>query len=411
MMLLRFVTAGNVDDGKSTLIGRLLHDSGAIAEDQLSAVIESSRRRGFESPNLALLTDGLRAEREKGITIDVAYRYFTTAKRRFIIADCPGHLEYTRNMVTGASTANLAVVLVDARKGVVEQTRRHCFVASLLRIPHLVICVNKMDLVDFSERAFQEIREEFTSFSKRLDIHDVTFIPISALHGDNVARRSSRMPWYNGRSLLEQLEEVHIASDANSIDFRFPVQLVLRAPSGGPAAYAGAVLSGAVRRGDEVVALPSGFRSRVREIREGDRVVDEASVPASITLWLEDELEASRGDMLARSNNRPASAQDIGATLCWMDERPLATDKKYIIRQTSAEAVAVVAEVLYKFDINTLSRVSRGGAVGLNDFARVKLRAGKPLHYDAYRANRGTGSFVLLEEKTGATVAAGMILG
>jgi sulfate adenylyltransferase large subunit len=413
MDLLRFVTAGNVDDGKSTLIGRLLYDSKAIMEDQLVSIEEASKKRGFDYLNLALLTDGLRAEREQGITIDVAYRYFSTPRRKFIIADCPGHVQYTRNMVTGASTANMAVVLVDARKGIVEQTRRHAFVASLLRIPHLVICVNKMDLVDYSQEAFENIRNEFATFSKKLEIYDVTFIPLSALAGDNVVERSEHMPWYRGRSFLEHLEDVHIASDVNLIDFRFPIQCVIcpqKTDVRDYRGYAGMVSSGGIKQGDEIVALPSGFVTRVKAIEVGGREVPEASAAMSVVLRLQDELDVSRGDMLVRPNNRPSSVQDIEATICWMDQAPLAPGKKYVIRQTSAEGIGIVKEVDYKFDIETLSRTTNDKRVGLNDLARVKLRVSRPLHVDAYRINRATGSFILVDEGTCTTVAAGMIL-
>jgi sulfate adenylyltransferase large subunit len=413
MELLRFVTAGNVDDGKSTLIGRLLYDSKAIMEDQLVSVEEASKKRGFDYLNLALLTDGLKAEREQGITIDVAYRYFSTPKRKFMIADCPGHVQYTRNMVTGASTANMAVVLVDARKGIVEQTRRHCFVASLLRIPHLVICVNKMDLVDFSQHVFDKIRDDFSAFSKKLEIYDVTFVPVSALDGDNVVERSTRMSWYRGRSFLEHLQEVHIASDVNCIDFRFPVQSVICPQSSEVRdyrGYAGMVASGGVRKGDEVIALPSGFATRIKAIELGGREIGEATAQMSVVLRLENELDVGRGDMIVRPNNRPTSVQDIEATICWMDQEPLVEDKRYLVRQATAEAIGVIKEVDYKFDIETLSRIVSDKRIALNDMARIRLRVSRPLHVDPYRINRVTGSFVLIDESTCRTVAAGMIL-
>ena len=413
MEVLKFTTAGSVDDGKSTLIGRLLLDSKVVMEDQLGAIREAGRRRGDEELNLALLTDGLKAEREQGITIDVAYRYFTTPRRKFIIADCPGHIQYTRNMVTGSSTANLAVVLVDVRKGLLEQTRRHCFIASLLRIPHLVICVNKMDLVDYSRNAFEDVREQFQEFSRKLEIHDVAFIPISALHGDNVVGRSAKTPWYKGQSLLTHLEEVHIASDFNHIDLRFPVQHVI-GPRPGAAqdrrGYGGMLASGSLRKGDEVVALPSGFSSQVESLELGGREMPEASAPLCVTVRLQHEIDLSRGDVLARPNNQPAVCQDIDAMICWMDREPMRRDKKYVIRHMTKEVLGQVQEIVYKLDINTLSRVFEDKEVGLNDFARVKLRASRPLCYDSYRINRVTGSFVIIDPQSCSTVAAGLII-
>lgn len=419
MEILRFITAGNVDDGKSTLIGRLLHDSKSIMEDQLEALKDASARRGHDGLNLALLTDGLRAEREQGITIDVAYRYFATPKRKYIIADCPGHFQYTRNMVTGASNANLAIVLVDATQGLTEQTRRHCFIASILKIPHVVICVNKMDLVDYSEKRFEEIRSEFKAFSKRLEIHDVTFIPISALNGDNVVEPSGRMAWYRGRSLLGHLDEVHIASDANLIDFRLPIQMVIYPPDQGRSekgggrdfrGYAGMIASGLVRVGDEVKALPSGFVSKVKTIHSAGNSVTEASAGESVSLELATDLDLGRGDMLVRPNNTPKVGQDIEAVICWLDHSELAVDRKYGIRHTTSDAQCLLKDVLYKFDINTLSRITDGSKISLNDFARVLIRSSRPVLFDSYATNRATGSFVLYDLATGSSVAAGMII-
>ena len=413
MELLRFMTCGNVDDGKSTLIGRLLHDSKSIMEDQLQAVREASTRRGHETVNLALLTDGLKAEREQGITIDVAYRYFSTPRRKFIIADCPGHIQYTRNMVTGASNVNLAILLVDARNGLVEQTRRHSFVASLLKIPHLVVCINKMDLVSYSEARFEEIRRDFEQFSKKLEVHDVTFIPVSALDGDNVVDPSKNMPWYTGRSLLNHLEEVHIASDMNLIDFRFPIQTVIFPQSKEHPdyrAYGGMLASGGIRVGDEVMALPSGFKSRVKGLGVGQDQLTEANVPLSVSIELEDDIDLCRGDILVRPNNQPLSGQDIEASVCWLGTDSFVPGKKYLLRHLTTEATALVKEITYKFDINSLSRLSDDKKIGLNDFARMKIRTSRPLFYDPYRVNRSTGSFILVDEHTGATVAAGMMI-
>ncbi len=414
MDLLRFTTAGNVDDGKSTLIGRLLYDSKAILEDQLAAVEEASARRGFDSVNLALLTDGLKAEREQGITIDVAYRYFTTPRRKFIIADCPGHLQYTRNMVTGASGSNLAIVLVDARRGLVEQTRRHCFVASLLRIPHLVICVNKMDLVEFSQEAFEKIRAEFEEFSRKLEIVDVTYIPISALQGDNVVEPSTRMLWYRGRTLLAHLEDVHIASDLNHIDFRFPVQGVIRPRDDEHhdyRGYTGQIATGGVKVGDPIVILPAGFETQVAKIESGGVEVQEAVAPHSATLQLAAPFDVSRGDMIVRPGNRPACVQDVEAMICWMGSERMDPAKRYLFKHTTSDGQVIVREVLYKIDINTLSRNETDRDIALNDFAKIKLRVSKPLLCDPYRANRSTGSFILIDPDHFGTVAAGMILG
>ena len=411
--LVRFATAGSVDDGKSTLIGRLLFDTKSIFEDQLEHVEETSRRRGDGYVNLALLTDGLRAEREQGITIDVAYRYFHTPRRKFIIADTPGHEQYTRNMVTGASTADLALILVDARKGVLEQSRRHAFIASLLRIPHLVVCVNKMDLVDFDQEVFERITAEFAGWAAKLDVHDLTFIPISALHGDNVVERSARMPWYEGTSLLYHLEHVHVASDRNLQDPRFPVQWVVRPMSDEHhdyRGYAGEVASGVFRAGDPVVVLPSGRESRIAAIDSYEGEMDEAYPPLSVTLRLEDDIDVSRGDMICRDHNRPIEAREIDAMVCWMAERPLSPRGRYRIKHTTRTALAKIDEVRYRIDVNTLHRDEQAGGLQLNEIGRLKLRLSSPLFVDQYRRNRATGSFILIDESTNDTVGAGMVL-
>ncbi len=413
MELLRFATAGSVDDGKSTLIGRLLFDSKAIFEDALEAVERTSRQRGEET-NLALLTDGLRAEREQGITIDVAYRYFATPRRKFIIADTPGHVQYTRNMVTGASTADVALILVDARKGILEQSRRHAFLATLLRVPHLVVCVNKMDLVEYSQERFDEIKADFRAFAAKLDISDLVFIPISALNGDNVVNRSANMGWYEGSSLLHHLEEVHIASDRNLIDARFPVQIVIRPRDDqfhDYRGYAGQMAGGVLRPGDEVVALPSGFTSTIAGIDTADGPVSEAFAPMAVTIRLADEIDVSRGDMLCRTQNRPTVSQDIDAMICWMSDTPLQERGKYVIKHTTRVARALVNQVHYKLDVNTLHRDESASSLALNEIGKVSLRSTVPLFHDEYRRNRATGSFVLIDEQTNATVAGGMILG
>ena len=413
--LLRFATAGSVDDGKSTLIGRLLYDSKAIFEDQMEAVERSSEAMGAEYVNLALLTDGLRAEREQGITIDVAYRYFATPRRKFIIADTPGHIQYTRNMVTGASTADLALVLVDARKGLVEQSRRHAFLASLLRIPHLVLCVNKMDLVDWSEDRFEEIKSEFRAFATKLDITDLSFVPVSALHGDNVVTRSPNSPWYEGSSLLHHLEEVHIASDRNLIDARFPVQYVIRPQSTewhDYRGYAGMVAGGVMKPGDEVMVLPSGFTSTVAAIETMDGPLDEAPTGQSVTVRLADEIDVSRGDMICRPANQPHVGQDVDAMVCWMSEvAPLTGRDKLVIKHTTRVAKALVKNVQYRLDVNTLHRDEEASSLSLNEIGRVQLRTTVPLFFDEYRRNRTTGSFILIDEASNTTVGAGMILG
>ncbi|PWR12831.1 sulfate adenylyltransferase [Micromonospora acroterricola] len=414
MDLLRFATAGSVDDGKSTLIGRLLYDTKSLFTDQLAAVEAVSAARGDEYTNLALLTDGLRAEREQGITIDVAYRYFATPRRKFIIADTPGHIQYTRNMVTGASTADLALILVDARKGLVEQSRRHAFLCSLLRVPHLVLCVNKMDLVDWSQEVYERIADEFTAFAAKLDVPDLTVVPISALRGDNIVTRSENMPWFEGPSLLHHLERVHIASDRNLVDVRFPVQYVIRPQSTTVTdyrGYAGQVASGVLKPGDEVMVLPSGFTSRIAAVETADGPVAEAFPPMSVTVRLADEIDISRGDMICRPNNAPAVAQDIEAMVCWMDEtRPLQVGGRYAIKHTTRSARAIVRGLHYRLDVNSLHRDESADALRLNEIGRVRLRTTVPLLADEYRRNRTTGGFVIIDEATNRTVGAGMIV-
>lgn len=413
MDLLRFTTAGSVDDGKSTLIGRLLYDSKAIFEDQLDAIEEVSNRKGKGYVDLSLLTDGLRAEREQGITIDVAYRYFATPKRKFIIADTPGHIQYTRNMVTGASTANLAIILIDARKGVIEQTCRHSFIASLLQIKHVVVCVNKMDLVDFSQEVFEKIQKEYTDFASKLAIPDIRFIPISALLGDNVVDKSENMSWYQGSTLLYTLENVNISSDHNFVDARFPVQYVIRPQSDefhDFRGYAGRVEGGVFKPGDEVVALPSGFSSKIKTIETLDGQLTEAFPPMSVTITLEDEIDISRGDMLVKANNQPEISQDIELMVCWLNEKKLSPNGKYIIRHTTKEARCVIKDIRYKMDINSLHRVEGDASIGLNDIGRILIRTTTPLFYDSYTKNRFTGSIIFVDEFTNETVGAGMII-
>jgi bifunctional enzyme CysN/CysC len=415
MELLRFATAGSVDDGKSTLIGRLLYDTKSIFQDQLEAVERTSIQMGSSYVNLALLTDGLRAEREQGITIDVAYRYFATPKRKFIIADTPGHIQYTRNMVTGASTADLALVLVDVRNGVVEQSRRHAFISTLLRIPHIVVCVNKMDLVGYDEAAFEAVKAQFREFAMKLDVPDLTFVPISALHGDNVVERSPNMAWYHGPSLLHHLEEVHIASDRNLIDVRFPVQYVLRPYSDefhDYRGFAGRVAGGVLRPGDTVMVLPSGLTTTIDSIDTLDGPVSEAFPPMSVTVRLADDLDVSRGDMICRPQNQPHVGQDIEAMVCWMSERSTLTPgAKLLMKHTTRTARTLVKDLQYRLDINTLHRDESADRLALNDIGRVTLRATQPFFFDEYRRNRATGSFILIDEVTMATVGAGMILG
>ncbi|WP_338757939.1 adenylyl-sulfate kinase [Nocardia vulneris] len=411
--LLRLATAGSVDDGKSTLIGRLLFDSKTIFTDQLAAVERTSRDRGDDYPNLALLTDGLRAEREQGITIDVAHRYFATPRRKFIIADTPGHIQYTRNMVTGASTADLALILVDARKGVVEQTRRHAFLAGLLGIPHLVLCVNKMDLVDWSQARFEQIRTEFAQFASKLDVSDLTFVPMSALHGENIVHRGASMPWYEGTPLLHHLEEVHIASDRNLIDARFPVQYVTRSHAQDFRGYAGTVAGGVFKPGDEVAVLPSGLTSTVAAIwGPGGTPVTEAFPPQAVTIQLADEIDVSRGDMICRPNNRPIAGRDLDAMVCWFaDDSRLSPGATYTIRHTTRTATVEVRSLDYRLDVNTLHRDESPESLSLNEIGRVQLRTRQPLLFDPYRRNRFTGSFILVDDATNNTVAAGMITG
>ncbi len=411
--LLRVATAGSVDDGKSTLIGRLLFDTKSLFSDQLAAVERTSRERGDGYVDLALLTDGLRAEREQGITIDVAYRYFATPKRSFILADTPGHVQYTRNMVTGASTADLALLLVDARKGVLQQTRRHAFLASLLRVPHLVLCVNKMDLVDFDRTVFEEIKDDFRAFAAKLEIVDVATIPICALSGDNLVSRSPSTPWYEGTSLLHHLEELHIASDRNLIDVRFPVQWVVRPRTDelhDYRGYAGQIAGGILKPGDEVIVLPSGLTSRIAAIDTFDGPVDEAFPPMSVTVRLEDDLDISRGDMIARPANHPTVGQDIDLMVCWMTDAPLRPRARLAIKHTTRSVRSVIKNIAYRVDIDTLHRDESVAELRLNDIGRVTVRTTTPLCFDPYRRNRTTGSVILIDEATGATVGAGMIL-
>ena len=412
--LLRFATAGSVDDGKSTLIGRLLYDSKAIFEDQLEAVERVSRERGDEYTDLALLTDGLRAEREQGITIDVAYRYFATPLRKFIIADTPGHVQYTRNMVTGNSTADLTLVLVDARKGIVEQTRRHAFLASLLRVPHLLVCVNKMDLVDYDQGVFEAIREEFSSFASKLEVSDLSFVPISALDGDNVVQRSPNMSWYEGASLLHHLEQVYIASDRNLIDPRLPIQWVVRPKSSAfhdYRGYAGTVAGGVFRPGDEVTVIPSGLTTKITAIDTYDGTLDEAFPPMPVVIRLEEDLDISRGDVICRPHNKPMVGQDIEAMMCWMIDRPVKPGDFLALKHTTRWVRAVVRDIHYRLDVNTLHRDESATSLSLNEVGRVSLRVTQPIYYDSYRRNRATGSFVLATEDTNVTCGAGMILG
>ncbi|WP_258774372.1 sulfate adenylyltransferase subunit CysN [Winogradskyella sp. KYW1333] len=411
--LLRFTTAGSVDDGKSTLIGRLLYDSKSIFEDQLQAIENTSKKKGHEGVDLALFTDGLRDEREQGITIDVAYRYFTTPKRKFIIADTPGHIQYTRNMVTGASTANAAIILVDARHGVIEQTKRHSFIASLLQIPHVIVCINKMDLVDYSEGAYNKVIEQFEEFSSKMLVKDVRFIPISALNGDNVVNRSENMDWYQGAPLLHTLETMHISSDINKVDTRFPVQTVLRPQSEEHRdyrGYAGRVASGIIRVGDEITALPSGFTSKIKSIDTFDESLDEAYAPMSVSITLEDDIDIGRGDMIVRTKNQPETSQDIEVMLCWLHNNPAKPRAKYTIKHTSNDQKAMIKEVIYKYDINTLDREKEDKQLNMNDIAKVKIRTTKPVMVDPYRENRTTGSLILVDDTTNETVAAGMII-
>lgn len=411
--LLRFTTAGSVDDGKSTLIGRLLYDSKSIFEDQLSSVEKTSLRKGHEGIDLALFTDGLRDEREQGITIDVAYRYFTTPKRKFIIADTPGHIQYTRNMVTGASTANAAIILIDARKGVVEQTKRHSYIASLLQISHIIVCINKMDLVDWNEEQYNAIVADYESISSKMLVKDVHYIPISALGGDNVVNRSENMPWYFGSPLLHTLETLHISSDINKVDARFAVQTVIRPQRDeyiDYRGYAGRISSGIFREGDEVLVLPSGFTSHIRSIDLYDQSIREAFAPMSVNITLTDDIDISRGDMIVKAKNQPNCTQDLEAMICWLHNQPARPRTKFSILHTTNEQKAMIKEVVYKMNINTLERDVEDKTIGMNDICRIQLRTTQPLMVDPYRENRMTGSFILIDDATNETVAAGMIL-
>jgi sulfate adenylyltransferase subunit 1 len=411
--LLRFTTAGSVDDGKSTLIGRLLYDSKSIFEDQLLAITNTSKKKGHKGVDLALFTDGLKDEREQGITIDVAYRYFTTPKRKFIIADTPGHIQYTRNMITGASTANVATILIDARHGVIEQTKRHTFIASLLQIPHIIVCVNKMDLVDYSEKVYNDIVRQFEDISSKMLVTDIRFIPMSALDGDNVVNKSSNMPWYQGAPMLHTLETMHISSDINKVDARFPVQTVLRPQSKGfidYRGYAGRVAGGIFRKGDEVTIMPSGFTSKIKSIDTLDKELKEAHAPMSVSITLEDDIDVSRGDMIVRSNNKPEALQDIEVMLCWLNNNSAKPRAKYTIKHTSNDQKAMIKEVVYKYNINTLDRITDDKELNMNDICKVKIRTTKPLMVDSYRENRTTGSIILVDDATNETVAAGMIV-
>jgi sulfate adenylyltransferase subunit 1 len=411
--LLRFTTAGSVDDGKSTLIGRLLYDSKSIFQDQLDAVEASSKSKGFDYVDLSLLTDGLKSEREQGITIDVAYRYFATPKRKFIVADTPGHIQYTRNMVTGASTANLAIILIDARKGMLEQTHRHAFIASLLRIPHAIVCVNKMDLVDYSEDVYNKIVADFKAFSSKLDISDIQFIPISALTGDNVVNKSENMDWYKGSTLMYHLETVHISSDYNHVDCRFPIQTVIRPHTlehQDFRGFAGRIAGGVFKPGDKVKILPSGFNSTIKTVELNSDIISEAFAPMSVTMTLEDEIDVSRGDMIVRENNVPIIGQDLDVLVTWMNSTPLQARTKVVVKHTTNECMAMVKELKYKVDINTLHRIEDIDKIQMNDIGRISLRTAKPLFYDTYKRNRQTGSVIIIHEQTNETIGAGMII-
>ena len=411
--LLRFTTAGSVDDGKSTLIGRLLYDSKSIFEDQIASVKKTSIRKGLEDIDLALFTDGLKDEREQGITIDVAYRYFTTPKRKFIIADTPGHIQYTRNMVTGASTANVAIVLIDARKGVIEQTKRHTFIASLLQISHVIVCVNKMDLVDYEEKVFDDIVNQFEEMSSKMAFKDVRYIPISALLGDNVVNRSEKTPWYQDAPLLHTLETVYIVSDNNMVDARFPIQTVLRPQdeeNRDYRGYAGTIAGGIFRVGDEVRLLPSGFNSKIKSINKYEKNVDQAFEGMSVAMTLDDDIDLSRGDMIVKRNNLPVKTQDLSAMICWFNDNPARPKAKYHLKQTTNSPMAMIKEVEYKVDVNTLKRLEDDKEIAMNDICKVKIRTTAPIMMDEYSRNRKTGSFILVDEGTNETVAAGMLI-
>jgi sulfate adenylyltransferase subunit 1 len=411
--LLRFLTAGSVDDGKSTLIGRLLYDTKSIFEDQYEAIKKTSEQRGEQQVNLALLTDGLKAEREQGITIDVAYRYFSTPQRKFIIADTPGHIQYTRNMVTGASSANLALILIDARHGLTEQTCRHSLIASLIGIKHVVVCINKMDLVGYKKEVFEKIRNDYEQFSSKLQIVDVQFIPISALGGDNIVEKPANMPWYEGSTLLYLLENIHISGDENLIDCRFPVQYVIR-PNDTKhhdyRGYAGKIAGGIFKKGDAIMALPSGFVSTIKSIETADGEMEEAEPGMSVTMLLEDDIDISRGDMLVRENNQPITSKDIDIMICWLNEKKLVLGGKYAIKHTTQDGRCVIKDIQYKININTLHRMEDDKEIGLNDIGRITIRTTRPLFYDNYRKNRHTGSMILIDEATNETVGAGMII-
>lgn len=412
MELLRFTTAGSVDDGKSTLIGRLLYDSKSIFQDQLDSIEQTSIRRGDEHVNLALLTDGLKAEREQGITIDVAYRYFHTPKRKFIIADTPGHIQYTRNMVTGASTANLAIILIDARNGVLEQTLRHSYIASLLQIPHVVVAINKMDLVDYSQEVFESIKADYQKFKENLQLRDVHFIPISALNGDNVVNKSENMPWFKGEPLINMLENMDLVNDLNYKDVRFPVQYVVRPMNDkfhDYRGYAGRMASGILKVGDDITVLPSGLQSKVKTIDYFDKQLEKAYTPQSVTVTLEDDIDISRGDMIVKTDNQPKAEQEVEMKICWFNPKPLMNGGKYLIRHTSNEVKCVVKEIEFKMDINTLEKNFDDKQVKMNDIAKIKIKTAKPLYFDAHNINRQTGSVIFIDEHTNETVAAGMI--
>ncbi|OUT71469.1 MAG: sulfate adenylyltransferase [Crocinitomicaceae bacterium TMED16] len=411
--LLRFTTAGSVDDGKSTLIGRLLYDSKSIFQDQLAAIENTSKKKGLDEIDFSLLTDGLKDEREQGITIDVAYRYFNTPNRKFIIADTPGHIQYTRNMVTGASTANAALILIDARNGVIEQTKRHSYIASLLQIPHVLVCINKMDLVNYEESAFEKIKEQYKDFAAKLDIQDFKFIPISALKGDNVVNRSKKMEWYNGSTLLHSLENIPVANDLNHIDFRFAVQTVLRPHSDeyhDYRGYAGRIASGILRIGDPVTALPSKLQSSIKKIHCAELELQEAYAPQSISIELEDDIDISRGDMIVKTTNQPENSQEIDAMVCWMGENPMQLNGKYSIQHTARSGRAIIKEIVYIVDLNELKRIEGKTSLEKNGIARIKIKTTTPLFFDSYRKNRNTGSFILIEETNFNTVGAGMII-
>ncbi len=411
--LLRFTTAGSVDDGKSTLIGRLLYDSKSIFEDQLDSIKTRSQVNGEHEVDLAMFTDGLKDEREQGITIDVAYRYFTTPKRKFIIADTPGHIQYTRNMVTGASTANAALLLIDARHGVIEQTRRHSYIASLLQIPHVIVCINKMDLVEYSEERFNEIIQQYKVIASKMMIKDVRFIPISALKGDNVVNRSTNMDWYQDAPLLHTLETIHIGSDINKIDARFPVQTVIRPQSKeyiDYRGYAGRIQSGRYKVGDEVMVMPSGFTSKIKSINKGKELIDEAFAPMSVSITLEDDIDISRGDMIVRKNNLPNKTQEVDAMICWLGNEPYQPRSKFIIQHTSNEQTAMIKNIVYKVDIETLNRLEDDNDIQMNDIARIQIKTAGPVMIDEFNNNRQTGSFILINPNTNETVAAGMCI-